>query len=103
MDAQAAGAKSDPKYDSATWRLVAQHLGRAMHAFQDFWSHSNWLEMAKLARVRAAGGKLVETGEAANKKLKTGTFEMASKAQALGEKLLMISSGLQRDFPLLLK
>jgi hypothetical protein len=102
-DAKAAGAKSDPAYNSAQWQLVAQHLGRAMHAFQDFWSHSNWLEMAKLAKVRAAGGGKVEGGEAANKGLKTGTFEMASKSQALGEKLLMIASGLQRDFPLLLR
>jgi len=101
-DAKAAGAKSDPAYDG-NWRLVAQHLGRAMHAFQDFWSHSNWLEMAKLARARTNKGEVVVGGEAANKGLKTGTFEMASKAQALGEKLLMISGGLQKDFPLLLK
>jgi hypothetical protein len=102
-EATAAGAKSDPKYNSQLWRNVGQHLGRAMHSFEDFWAHSNWLEMAKEAHKRAAGGAEVAGGAAANKQLKTGTFEMASKAHALGHKLLALATGLQKDFPLLLK
>ena len=102
-EAKAAGAKSDPSHNSAQWQLIGQHLGRAMHAFEDFWAHSNWLEMAKEAHARADKGGKVETGEAANKKLKTGTFEMPAKAHALGHKLLALASALKSDFPLLLR
>ncbi len=102
-DAAKAGAKSDPGHAEKQWQLVAQNLGRAMHPFQDFWSHSNWLELARAAKKKIKGGGTVTAGAAANKQLKTGTFEMASKAEALGEKLLAFSTGLQKDFPLLLK
>jgi hypothetical protein len=102
-DATAAGAKSNASHNSGQWQLIGQHLGRAMHAFEDFWAHSNWLELAKEAHAKADKGEKVETGAAANAKLKTGTFEMPAKAHALGHKLLALASALQKDFALLLK
>jgi hypothetical protein len=102
-DATAAGAKSNPKHDEKLWQLIGQHLGRAMHAFEDFWAHSNWLEMAKIAGQRADRGEKPATGAAENAKLKTGTFEEASQIHALGHKLFAMASAFQKDFPLLLK
>jgi hypothetical protein len=74
-----------------------------MHPFQDFWSHSNWLELAKEAKRKAQAGDKVTGGEKANQQLKTGTFPRASQAHALGHKLLALTSALQKDFKLLLK
>ena len=80
-----------------------QHLGRAMHPFQDFWSHSNWLELAKEAKAKIKGGREAARGQAANRQLKTGTFGMPAKAHALGHKLLAFANALRNDFGLLLK
>jgi hypothetical protein len=102
-EATAAGAKSDPSHNAGQWKIIGEHLGRAMHPFQDFWSHSNWLELARAAKVKIKNGGKVTADAAANKQLKTGTFGMPSKAEALGEKLLAFASNLQKDFPLLLK
>jgi hypothetical protein len=102
-DAAAAGAKSDPKHDEALWQRIGQHLGRATHAFEDFWAHSNWLEMAKDAHKRADGGAKIADGAAETAKLKTGTFEEPSQIHALGHKLFALASAFQKDFPLLLK
>lgn len=101
-EAKAAGAKSDPKYDG-TFKIVGQHLGRAMHSFQDFWAHSTWLEMAKAAHEKQNQGKPLATGADANKGLMTGTFTTPAKAHALGHKLLALANGFKKDFPLLLK
>lgn len=83
-------------YDSDLWKVVGQFLGRAMHAFEDFWAHSNWLELAIEAK---------EHGETAvaNSELITGEFGTASKAHSLGHKLVGFSSSLQRDFDTLLE
>lgn len=99
--ADAAGAKSDPKHDEALWRVVGQLLGRAMHAFEDFWAHSNWLELANGLVEAQEEGK--DQKAVANSALKTGTFGMASKAHALGHKLLAMSEAFLDDFPLMLK
>lgn len=101
-EAKPDGGKSDPAYDGS-FKLVGQHLGRAMHAFQDFWAHSNWLEMARTAHQQLDAGKAIATGAEANKNLKTGTFTMPAKAHALGHKLLALATNFQKDFPLLLK
>ena len=105
--AKAAGAKSDPSHNATQWALVAQHLGRAMHAFEDFWAHSNWLELAKLTYARVTLGDNTPSilkGEAvANKDLKTGTFGRPAQAHALGHKLVAMSNAFTRDFDLMLK
>lgn len=93
-DAHKAGAKNDPNHNASHWRLIGQHLGRAMHAFEDFWAHSNWLELAKMAKEKK--------GTASNKDLKTGTFTRPAQAHALGHKLLALASGFQKDFNILL-
>jgi len=98
-EAAAEGAKVEPAHDAAAWSIVGQHLGRAMHVLEDFWAHSNWLELAKAMKASGAAA----TGPAANAKLKTGTFDMPAKAHALGHKLLALSSNFMKDFQLLLK
>jgi hypothetical protein len=102
--AKGEGAKSDPSHNADHWRLVGQHLGRAMHAFEDFWAHSNWLELAKMVFLKEKGihgpWDQVNTGNSA---LKTGTFGMPAKAHALGHKLLAMATAFQSDFALLLK
>jgi hypothetical protein len=78
---------------------VAQHLGRATHVLEDFFAHSNWLELAKqLKKSVLSGGPAQSPGN-----LITGTFEMPDKCHALGHKLLAIATALQKDFDLLLK
>lgn len=72
-----------------------------MHAFEDFWAHSNWLELAiELHELHEKGDTKATV---AASKLKTGTFGMASKAHALGHKLLAMSQAFLDDFPLMLK
>ena len=68
-----------------------------MHSFEDFWAHSNWVELAVVAQDRAAKGEVVAQGPAANAKLKTGTFSGGSPAQlhALGHKLLALATEIQ--------
>lgn len=100
-DAKAAGAKSSGKHDAAGWAMTAQLLGRAMHAFEDFWAHSNWLELAKgLHEAKEKGGTAAPV---ANSAVKTGTFGMPAKAHALGHKLLALASAFQKDQALMLK
>lgn len=106
VQATGAGAKSNPRHDARLWRLVGQHLGRAMHAFEDFWAHSNWLEVAKAVHQQQAGGDKLSDASASgvgNKDLKTGTFALPAKAHALGHKLLALATGFQKDFDLLLR
>jgi hypothetical protein len=93
--ARARGAKKKPDYNAGTWMVVGQHLGRAMHAFQDFWSHSNWLELADAAINR---NETVTNGQ-----LVTGTFTNPAKAHALGHKLVALAGEFTKEFPLLLK
>lgn len=81
--------------DERLWTLVGQHLGRAMHAFEDFWAHSNWLELAQELR---AG----ERESVSNVDLETGTFGRASQVHALGHKLSAMADALLNDFDLLL-
>lgn len=69
------------------------NLGQAMHALEDFFAHSNWLEMAKEMRT---GGQPTQT-------LHTGTFEMPDKVQALGHKLVSLAIQLQQEQQLLLR
>src|SRR6266699_650897 len=72
---------------------TTDHLGRAMHAMQDFFAHSNWLEMAKELKA----------GHTPTQTLHTGTFEMADKLHALGHKLITLVNNLLQDYDLLLK
>jgi len=78
-----------------------------MHAFEDFWAHSNWLELAKLQHQQAdsagAAAALIKAETAKNKSVKTGTFGTPAQAHALGHKLVGLASGFSADFDLLLK
>jgi len=93
------GAAPDPSHEAALWEDVGQHLGRAMHAFEDFWAHSNWLELAlELKRLRDSGG---HNQSIAGSRLMTGTFTMPAKCHALGHKLLALFTAFDHDHDLL--
>lgn len=100
-------ARSDPNFDGGRWAPVAQHLGRAMHAFEDFWSHSNWLELAKLVYVREWKGDdtplALRGAPISNSDLETGTFAMSAQIHALGHKLLALAKGFNDDVAVLVK
>lgn len=95
QQAVAAGATARGKHDAVEWEVIGQHLGRAMHAFEDFWAHSNWLE---LAMTTLDGG-----AAASNAQLMTGTFPEDSQVHALGHKILALSKAFYRDHELMLK
>jgi len=76
-------------------RHMGHHLGRAMHAMEDFWAHSNWVE---LALAMSEGG-----ATPGNADLVTGTFGMPAKAHALGHKLVALAEMLDSRFDLLLQ
>ncbi len=89
-----AKSKQQASWEKALWRAIGYHLGRAMHATEDFFAHSNWLEVAKA--YKASPGSIPAS-------IRTGTFEMPDKAHALGHKLVSLSGQLLTDFDLLLK
>ncbi len=89
----APGAQADES--AALWAVVGEHLGRSMHSFEDFFSHSNWLELAQRSRQTGAEPK--------NSEIYTGTFEIPDKCNALGEKLTQVADAFEGDFDLLLK
>jgi len=57
---------------------IADKLGRASHALEDFFAHSNFIELAQ----RQAGGEAIGA-----KDLRTGTFGAGDKAHALADKI----------------
>ncbi|HBL14355.1 MAG TPA: hypothetical protein DD379_23800 [Cyanobacteria bacterium UBA11162] len=105
QQAKSSGAKSKEQADweKVLWQAIGHHLGRAMHALEDFFAHSNWLEAAQShKRLRTDLGSEIDTAIFLPD-IKTGTFEMPDKAHALGHKLSAISEQLLQDFDLLLK
>jgi len=104
---EASATKTGPAYIAALWEPVARRLGRAMHAFEDFWAHSNWLELAKLTYAHAKLGDnappILQGWVAANQDLKTGSFDIPAKVHSLGHQLLTLVRGFQHDFDLLLE
>jgi hypothetical protein len=100
--ARASAARADAEFDPALWSEVGQHLGRAMHAFEDFWSHSNWLALAlELRRAREGGSEQARTSDG---RLETGSFDaLPNKVHAAGHKLKAMADALEGDFDLLLR
>lgn len=100
-------SRSDPNFDGETWSAVAQHLGRAMHAFEDFWSHSNWLELATQVYIREWKGDktppILQGKVFSNADLKTGSFQAYAQVHAIGHKLLALAQGFSTDMKVLLK
>jgi hypothetical protein len=82
----------------AAFAAAGQHLGRATHVLEDFFAHSNWLELAKEIKKATLDGT-----NPPESKLITGTFEMPDKCHALGHKLVALAKNLQKDFDVLLK
>jgi hypothetical protein len=95
-EAADAGAQRSEHHDGALWAKVGQHLGRAMHAFEDFWSHSAWLEEAK-----AMKGVEPRQPSRPKERLATADFGMLSAVHALGHKLVDLSNDLAADRTLL--
>ncbi|MSP60669.1 MAG: DUF4157 domain-containing protein [Myxococcales bacterium] len=91
--ATAAGAK-DGGPAGAGFSKAAEPLGRATHSMEDFFSHGNFLELAK---------EMKKTNTTPNAPLKTATFTMPDKCHALGHKILSLAEGFLRDFGLLQK
>jgi hypothetical protein len=96
--AKSIGARSEPlaqdKDGKPLMTQSADPLGRAMHCIEDFFSHSNWLELAR--RVRS--GETIQGDE-----LQSSTFGLPDKCHALGHKLLALADALLSDFDLLLR
>lgn len=80
---------------------VADALGRASHTLEDFFAHSNFVELAigepNVATVVAdtSGGTRTTTGE-----LGTGTFSGADKKHALAHKLRAVADEIEAEYPL---
>ena len=95
------GAKSrkQNRANKDAWRIVGYHLGRAMHATEDFFAHSNWVEIAQhmgfISGLDSTSSHKLETTK--SNTLKTGTFENYSKAHALGHKLISLSQAMATD------
>jgi hypothetical protein len=98
-------ATTRPAYDAAQWEPVAQHLGRAIHAFENFWAHTSWLELARLTHVRTKRGDTapLHGRVAANQDLETCAFDRPAKVRALGHQLLALARGFQHDFDRMLE
>lgn len=79
-DSPAARSAKMSEAEKEVWKVVGHHLGRAMHSFEDFWAHSNWVELAtELKRNQGPAPKRNE--------LFTGDFTIHSKLHALGHKI----------------
>lgn len=65
---------------------IADDLGRASHALEDFFAHSNFVE---LARPSAPGTAITATD------LRTGTFGLGDKAGALADKINTIVTSIK--------
>ena len=89
--AKSVGAKEGAP--SAAFQAAADSLGRATHALEDFFAHSNWLEMAR---------DLKSTGET-HQTLQTGTFKRPSEIHTLGHKIAMLASLFLSEHELLSK
>lgn len=72
----------------------AESLGRAMHCIEDFFSHTNWIDLAHKVKNNQ---KINPTD------LQSGTFGLADKCHALGHKLVSLSDSLLADFDILLR
>lgn len=95
------GKRSGADHEFDAWKIVGEHLGRAMHSFEDFWAHSNWVELALGLKAVPAGMK--PGSRLKNSDLTTGTFAEASKVHALGHKLVAMATAFERDQALLQK
>jgi hypothetical protein len=84
----------DPRQHTAL-SVAAPHLGRASHVLEDFFAHSNFLELAK----RFAQSKTPIPPGA----LLTGSFEDNDKLHALGHKIVSATDAILGEFPLLLR
>ncbi len=90
----------------AAFADAAQRLGRATHAIEDFFAHSNWLELAReisLGLASVPDADIQSTVYDVASGLTTGTFGFADKGHSLGHKLVGLVRSMKADFPLLLK
>jgi hypothetical protein len=100
--AKGKGAKSvnmDEK-EKEVWRIVGHHLGRSMHAFEDFWAHSNWVDQAQ--DLKRNKGKPPTRAEMA-KELFTGDFTLHSQLHALGHKIKSMAASFLAGHSIMLK
>jgi len=82
------------------WHAVSHHMGRAMHVVEDFFAHSNWVELALAWKGNAQSGGELKMEES---QVATGTFEMADKTHALGHKLASLAEALLENHDLVLQ
>ncbi len=68
----------------------ASHLGRANHVLEDFFAHSNWVDLALHIKSAPGDGRGCPPDV-----LRTGTFPGASKIEALSHKLDALAGALE--------
>jgi hypothetical protein len=91
----ASGAPSPASGPSATGAFnaeVADHLGRASHALEDFFAHSNFVENA----IEAA----LNPDAAREQQIKTGTFGDNDKTHSLAHKIRGLADEIEAEMPL---
>ncbi len=79
---------------SPAFAAAADPLGRATHGIEDFFAHSNWLELAR----RLKGGGAVSPGM-----LYTGKFGAFDKLHAFGFKMVAMAKAVRHGMELLLR
>ena len=84
QDAHHAASGGGRKHESA----VYAHIGRASHALEDFWSHSNFVEKA-IGQVRFMGSEL-----------DTSTFGPDDKLHAISDKIRAAAAEMEDEMPL---
>jgi len=88
----ATGATSTPTSGFTDDPATADHLGRASHALEDFFAHSNFVELSE----RQRSGQRIRPDE-----LKTGTFGWGDKAHALADKIRAITTDIRAHMDLI--
>lgn len=96
--AKSIGAQSKPlamnKHGQPLMKASADFLGRAMHCIEDFFSHTNWIDLAQ---------KVIQNQTINPRDIESGTFGLPDKCHALGHKLVSLSDSLLNDFDILLQ
>ncbi len=83
---------------------VAAALGRASHALEDFFAHSNFVELAigePTPVIVLTGAGRGDTGTSTRQQLGTGTFGFMDKMHALSHKIRGIADEIDAEIPLI--
>ena len=82
---------------------AADALGRASHSLEDFWSHSNFIELAlgiRLQDVNPGSAPLTGAPGDVNTTLQTSTFSGTDSSHSLSHKIRAIADEIEAEVPL---